>query len=386
MLPKDYITVRFPQTQDDESYQLLELPPEILAQVEGGAVVPLTIKGRPADDSVLCTTERTYTLRAVSISNSLVVLRDAPERARTLAIRDICHEVLECVPTAGRVERLGTVLRESAWTGLGDDGTGSSGRKRKRGVKRYTRAQLESIVQASDGELAVALKEHNVLEVDGHMLLLPPVHLAPLLGILLGIATAHGVLGAPDADGVPTARVRAEAALDALAEHDVGAGLARGVLGLFGVVDDDEDEWTADVPAAVRELGRGLLVGLGDAKRPEDEFLAEWRAQVGEAFEPAVRLDALAGDYLLSDAPPSAFAAPGKLVSFFPRAALPPDAATRFADLFLTRTAWRPDDMIPFLRGLFPAGDTKARDKLVAKFVRAVKGRDGTWWHPRRTG
>lgn len=273
MLPKDYITVRFPQTQDDESYQLLELPAEILAQVEGGAVVPyvhpvsslhiltptpsLTIKGRPADDSVLCTSDKTYTLRSVTISNSLVVLR-APE-PRTLAIRDICHEVLECVPAAGRVERVGVVLRESAWRGLGSDEP-NGGRKRKRDAgKRYTRAQLESIVQASDAELAAALREQNVVEVDGHMLLLPPAHLAPLLSILLGIATAYGVLS-KEGD-VPGVSMRLEAAVDALAEHDVAEGLSRGVLSLFGQIDDAH--WTCDVSAAVRELGRGLLVGLG---------------------------------------------------------------------------------------------------------------------------
>ncbi|KAL1413152.1 Ctf8p and Ctf18p associating protein [Vanrija albida] len=379
MLPDDYITVRFPEQQDEESYQLLELPAEILAQVEGGAVVPLTIKGRPADDSVLCTADKTYTLRSVTISNSLVVLRSAAAD-RTLAIRDICHEVLECVPSAGRVERLGTVLRASAWGGLGSEaGDGGAGRKRKRDeAKRYTRAQLESIVQASDAELAAALKEANVVEVDGHMLLLPPAHLAPLLTALLAIVGAYGTVSGD------AASMRADEAVQQLGEHDVAPGLARAVLGLFGAVEGGE--WAVDVGAAVRELGRGLLVGLGDTKRAEDEFLAEWRAAAGESFESAVALPLLAGDYLLSDAPPSAFAAPGKLVSYFPRAALPPDAATRFADLFLTRQAWRPDEMTPFLRGLFPAGDTKARDKIVAKFVRAVKGRDGVWWHPRRSG
>ena len=41
--------------------------------------------------------------------------------------------------------------------------------------------------------------------------------------------------------------------------------------------------------------------------------------------------------------------------------------------------------MEPFLRTLVKAGDTKVRDKMVAKFVRIVKERDGVWWYPRRT-
>lgn len=40
-LPKERITVRFPPAAHvDESYQLLELPPEILKVVEAGDVVP----------------------------------------------------------------------------------------------------------------------------------------------------------------------------------------------------------------------------------------------------------------------------------------------------------------------------------------------------------
>lgn len=97
-------------------------------------------------------------------------------------------------------------------------------------------------------------------------------------------------------------------------------------------------------------------------------------------------LDLLKGDFLLNDPPPSAFAASSPLICYFPTHALPAHPQTRFADLFLTRTRWRPDEMEPFLRGLFPMGDTKARDKLVAKFVRVVKEREGTWWYPRRTG
>lgn len=68
----------------------------------------------------------------------------------------------------------------------------------------------------------------------------------------------------------------------------------------------------------------------------------------------------------------------------FPAHALPLHPAIRFTDLFLTRPRWRPDDMAPFLRGLTRDGDAKERDKLVAKFVRVVKEKEGAWWYPRR--
>lgn len=39
-MPKECVTIRFPLADAEESYQLLELPPEILKVVEGGEVVP----------------------------------------------------------------------------------------------------------------------------------------------------------------------------------------------------------------------------------------------------------------------------------------------------------------------------------------------------------
>jgi hypothetical protein len=86
------------------------------------------------------------------------------------------------------------------------------------------------------------------------MLLLRPPELASLLSLLLALLTVHGDEG--------ESKARAEAIMSALSEdHDVPHGLSSGVMGLFG--DLVGDDWNADVPAAVRELGRGLLTAQG---------------------------------------------------------------------------------------------------------------------------
>lgn len=133
----------------------------------------LTIKGRPSDDAVLCTPTSTFLLRTVGISNSLLVCRPptgTPSRP-TLEIRDISHEVLECLPQAANLERIRTVLKESAWKGLdGDlsDPRNGVGKKRKRGEgRRWTKRQMDSVIQASEAELERGLKERNVVEVEG---------------------------------------------------------------------------------------------------------------------------------------------------------------------------------------------------------------------------
>ncbi|OXG72054.1 sister chromatid cohesion protein DCC1 [Cryptococcus neoformans Gb118] len=401
-LPEKNVVLRFPpmpegrEAIEEETYQLLELPPGLLKQVEAlkdkedGQVFPLTIKGRPSDDATLCTSDSTFLLRTVGISNSLLVcLPPSPddpsytftideEDRPTLQIRDICHQVLECVPVAPNLERIRTVLKASAWEGMG---SGLGKRKREDGdgrkVKRWTKEQLRSVVQASEAELEQGLKERNVIEVDGRMLLLPSVHLKDFLNILLSLLAINSSKSATTAPS--------QTIIAALEEYDVPPSISVPALNLFGTVEDGQ--WTADVKRMVREVGLGILCAVKKNKK-RDEFMSEWQEEVGETWREYTDLKLLEGEYLLSPPPLSAlsFTSPSPLLSYFPLASLPLQPAERFAELFLTRQRWRPEEMAPFLRGLTRDGDNKGRDKLVAKFVRIVKEKDGTWWYPRRSG
>ncbi|OWZ73922.1 hypothetical protein AYX14_00647 [Cryptococcus neoformans] len=400
-LPEKNVVLRFPpmpegqESIEEETYQLLELPPGLLKQVEAlkdkedGQVFPLTIKGRPSDDATLCTADSTFLLRTVGISNSLLVcLPPSPddpsytfsideEDRPTLQIRDICHQVLECVPVAPNLERIRTVLKASAWEGIG---SGLGKRKREdedgRKVKRWTKEQLRSVVQASEAELEQGLKERNVIEVDGRMLLLPSVHLKDFLNILLSLLAINSSKSATTAPS--------QTIITALEEYDVPPSISVPALNLFGTVEDGQ--WTADVKRMVREVGLGILCAVKKNKK-RDEFMSEWQEEVGETWREYTDLKLLEGEYLLSPPPLSAlsFTSPSPLLSYFPLASLPLQPAERFAELFLTRQRWRPEEMAPFLRGLTRDGDNKGRDKLVAKFVRIVKEKDGTWWYPRRS-
>ena len=101
----------------------------------------------------------------------------------TLQVRDTCHQILECVPQAPDLERIRTILRASQWQGMDSDlaATSTGGRSGKRKysaahgddsggakrVKRWTREQLGSVIQASEQELGLGLRERNVIQVDG---------------------------------------------------------------------------------------------------------------------------------------------------------------------------------------------------------------------------
>lgn len=66
---------------------------------------------------------------------------------------------------------------------------------------------------------------------------------------------------------------------------------------------------------------------------------------------------------------------------YFPASGLPVDPASRFADLFLTRSRWKADEIAPFLIDIVV--DNKERDKLLLKFARAVTDTDGVWYTAR---
>ena len=225
-----------------------------------------------------------------------------PERP-TLEIRDISHEVLECVPQAANIERIRMVLRESAWGGLGSDLEKKS-KKRKRGdVRKWTRAQLESVVQASEGELERGLRERNVVEIDGmsfiaielmicRMLLLPVKKLVPLLNLTLTLLTIHS----STTKGNTTAPV--EPMLDGLAEHDLPKDLGRAVLDLFGSM--TEDVWEADTTRMVTEVGKGLLEELRGESQESNLFMYKWRDTVGEQWSEICDLKLLEVSHSLS--------------------------------------------------------------------------------------
>jgi hypothetical protein len=72
----------------------------------------LTIKGQRDEDAVLCTAEKTYAVRSVVLSNSMLVIAPHPgSPSDTVIIRDQLNEILELVPSVPKLHKLGVLLR-----------------------------------------------------------------------------------------------------------------------------------------------------------------------------------------------------------------------------------------------------------------------------------
>jgi len=114
-LPHDSqpIQLTFSQASVKESgnFRLLELPPDLLKSIESNNS-PLTwaIKGSPAEDAVLCADGKTYSIRSVSLSNSVLVVTPG-EVQDQIVIRDTSHELLQVTPVLPKVHKLVGLLR-----------------------------------------------------------------------------------------------------------------------------------------------------------------------------------------------------------------------------------------------------------------------------------
>ena len=87
----------------------------------------MSIRGRDDDDAVLCTSNKTYNIRAVSVSNALCILtppRD--EESGEVVLRETASQILEITPSIPKLHRLRGLLRNSEYN---DDTEKVSSRK-----------------------------------------------------------------------------------------------------------------------------------------------------------------------------------------------------------------------------------------------------------------
>ncbi|KAL4399443.1 Ctf8p and Ctf18p associating protein [Malassezia pachydermatis] len=146
----------------DETYEycVVEVPAELEAHFEKGDT-SLLFNGRLSDEATLVTQDATYAVRQVSQSNSLLLcaLEDNPQADGVhLRMRQNATDLLELVRTTPRLDRLPSLFEADAYTGQATESDEA---------RHYTPAEVRSVVQASESELEVGLREHHILVLDG---------------------------------------------------------------------------------------------------------------------------------------------------------------------------------------------------------------------------
>ncbi|KAG6890540.1 hypothetical protein C0992_000800 [Termitomyces sp. T32_za158] len=331
------------------------------------ALSSLMIKGQSGEDAVLCTANKTFSVRSVVLSNSILVVTPPPDASSldfaddAVVIRDQVTEVLELAPAVPKLHTLSALLRGKEFDGdqFDDDGNAET-----TDATKVTYDDALQTIQASDMELDRGLRDRRILIVKGELRPIAPIYLDHLLELFLNVLVALSL-------SHESASV--EAMSSSLADdHQVPRWLSTQIMSWFGEIKDGA--WKMDVSALIKEVGLGILRHHRHQPISQDELIARWKFLVGDTFESCVDLDLLSGNYLSSlDNPEN--------LTYFPASALPVDPSRRFADLFLTRSRWKVKDIAPFLSDI--AVDSKERDKLLLRFSRATTDADGVWYTAR---
>ncbi|KAG6866448.1 hypothetical protein C0991_003966 [Blastosporella zonata] len=343
---------------DGGAYKLLELPSDLCKLIENAidTMTPLRhIKGKSGEDAVICTTNKTYSVRSVALSNSLLIVTPPPDASSidfpddAVIIRDQVTEILELTPAVPKLHTLTATLRGKEYD---DDQDDDHSAEPSIDQATFTYEDALQTIQASD------------MELDRQLRPIAPTYLDRLLELFLNVLIALSL-------SHESASV--EALSSSLADdHEVPRSISTQVMSWFGEIKDGK--WKMDVNALLKEVGLGILRYHLHEPIAQDELIAKWKSLVGDTFESKVDLALLSGNYLASVNDPES-------LTYFPASALPVDAARRFAELFLTRPRWKGKDISPFLSDI--AVDSKERDKLLLKFARATTDADGVWYTTR---
>ncbi|KAL5523641.1 hypothetical protein ACEPAG_7814 [Sanghuangporus baumii] len=367
---------------NDGQYRLMELPKELVNLIENETQDQLsapqahlfakltrsrfTIRGRDDDDAVLCTTDKTYNIRAVMVSNSFCVLTppngDEPGDA---VIRATIDHILELSPSIAKLHRLRGMLRGCEYDEDCDD---------REDRERRMLKDVKSELQASDAELKIGLSDMRILVLNGELRLMTPGYLNRVLELILNtlVSLSRSSDDAPILNIVETIQ----------SDHEISSDVSRQVMSWFGRIDSsmNAETWIMDVDAVVRQIGIGILSSYRSSPIEQSEFMKRWRAAVGDSFEDRISLSLLQGNYVLT----GQSATTSSALSYFPSSELPISPADRFTELFLVQPKWKAADIVPFLNDIVV--DSKDRDKLLMKFARSITDKDGVTYYTSRGG
>ncbi|KAG8746962.1 hypothetical protein FRC10_002761 [Ceratobasidium sp. 414] len=369
--------------QEPPQYCLVELPPDIVDLVKQGKP-NITIRGQPDDDAVFCTQDKTYALRSVTLSNNFLIVSAASGSAlgsksvetNDLVITGEAAEILELVPTVPRLENILSHLKGCEYhDDESDEETYESNVNDPLRRRRVTLESLRATVQASDTELEDGLRKAKVLNLNGTLRPLPATYLAEILVTTLLTIASRGLPRPPKPIPLGELMVHLED------DFQHSPAVVEQVATWYGIVSGkgDKQTWEADIKGIVGDIGIGLL-RRQDAQLEEQQFLMDWREQVGDLFAAHVDVALLEGNCLFTPILASRAAIDGissNTLSYYPRSALPSDPAQRFQSLFLTRPKWRVEEVQTYLEDI--AVDKKERERLMLKYTRQITEPDGVW-------
>ncbi|KAI9261832.1 sister chromatid cohesion protein Dcc1 [Helicostylum pulchrum] len=343
----------YKQDFEKNAYRLVELSsPELLEAFESGDCI--VIKGLAEDEAVLCTASKTFVVRQVNTSNSIVLIDSEANEGRHL-VQDDLSNTIELLPCLARLGRLDELLKDSTFSGLENEAT------IKESKTMYTLQDLLSIVQASRQELLQGLKERGAFEYEGYYRLFDKDYLLELVDFLLTNLLIHGM----DIQHMSLNQAK-ECIREGSQEErvDIPDDLLVAMLSLFcDVADNGEIQF--DRRKICRFLGEWILFNPKNKRWEVPDFLKLWSTMGHELFKP--ELKDIEGLYIIRET--TKFQRAIQYIQYFSIQELSTDPAQRFATLFSEKPLWKLEEIQMFLTDLAPT--KKQLELLLLKFARS---------------
>ncbi|EPB81753.1 hypothetical protein HMPREF1544_11503 [Mucor circinelloides 1006PhL] len=347
---------------EKNAYALVELnTPELVEAFESG--IDIVIKGLADDEAVLCTESKTYIVRQVNTSNSLLLTTKDPVLDQHVVHDDI-SSTIELLPCIARLSRIDELLRESSYSGFENE------RDIINNKTLYTYYDLLSVVQASESELLDGLKARAAFQIDGYYRLFDQGYLYHLFDLFVTNASVHSYdfkqMTLKQAKLCITEEMNAVDQEDKIPDQVVIACINAFVTEHVDVNEHDKI-LEFDHEKICRFLGEWLLSNPRNKRWELNDFLDMWNKLGYDIFIP--KLEYIDGLYITHET--KKLQHTEKYIQYFPVAELSTDAPQRFASLFAEKPLWTSEEITPFLMDLAPK--KKDREHLLLKFARTHK-------------
>ncbi|XP_038879383.1 sister chromatid cohesion protein DCC1 [Benincasa hispida] len=343
---------------------LLEVDEKLLEEVLHQRV---SIRGQPEDDAVFCTKSRTYGIKYVGTSNSVLLIPpsglseyyenelDSHQKDGTKEVAHVIKVapgIMELHEIAPRIDKLKLLLSEEPYS-LADEWESKEVDKHEK--RMYNWDDLINKVQASDDELKAGLQALSAVEIDGYWRVVDEKYMESMLQMLLNNTILND--WSPDAldEGVIMKVMKMDGFPEKLVQH---------CLHVYGdKLDGDEGKsclWRLDEKRVCVHFAREVL---REGKMKLEHFMDEWRRKIPLGMR--ANFDMLEGEVLTERLGVETW------VRGFRVCSLPSNPAERFTILFRERPKWEWKDLQPYIRDLTVPG--LSSEGLLLKYTRRTQ-------------
>lgn len=328
-------TVSFSPQFRQRDLRLIEVNEDIIKSINEGE--KLTVIGEPKREAVFCTSNKTFAIKKVETSNSILLV--PPSKDSNFFVSGICSDYYELKQVEGKLDKLHDILKLCEYKGITDEIMHPPIKE-----NLHTLQELRAITPASQKEFDDALQNLDIVEINGFVRLLSRSALLEY------------------SESVFNYIIESDLTIDNIDENLCIAGIPkdsdplilRRVLASLGeceVSSDGRNIWNLDKRKVLRMSAHIIFSNHSSSKLSVEEFLSLWsaRSPVADNVVPLAE-SLLRGVALKVSSSDSKASSPAFL--YVPLELLPKDIGGRLQHLFSKQPKLSKEMIEPYLEDL----------------------------------